>query len=259
MLGYGVWRGAGRAATPDEMDAMRWVFAISLLPGLAAMAALIGKVREIAPRGAPGPSPGATTGQNEGLAGWRALPGRFYAFVAIVTLFALGNSSDLFLLLYGKTRFNLSLASVMGLWVLLHLSKIAFSVPGGALSDRLGRRPIIVLGWAVYALVYLGMSSVAEQWQFWALLLAYGIYYGMTEGTEKALVADFVPSGLRGTAYGVYHGAVGLAALPASLLFGVFWAVIGPRIAFGIGAGLAGLAAVLLIVLLSAARRPAAL
>ena len=130
-----------------------------------------------------------------------------------------------------------------------------FSVPGGALSDRLGRRPVIVAGWVVYAGVYLGMAFVAAQWQFWALLALYGFYYGMTEGAEKALVADFVPSEHRGTAYGVYHGAIGLAALPASVVFGVLWKTVGPPAAFGFGAGLAGLAVILLACLLSSARR----
>jgi len=103
--------------------------------------------------------------------------------------------------------------------------------------------------------VYLGLAFVAADWQFWTLIAAYGFYYGMTEGAEKAVVADFVPSARRGTAYGIYHGAEGLAKLPASLMFGAFWFVIGPKVAFGIGAALAGAAAVLLAVLLSTTRR----
>ena len=131
---------------------------------------------------------------------------------------------------------------------------MGFNIVGGLFSDRFGRRPAIIIGWAVYALVYLGMALVRAEWQFWTLFLAYGLYYGMTEGAEKALVVDFTASEDRGTAFGVYNGAVGFAAFPASLLFGVFWGVIGPQVAFGIGASLAGVAAVLLIILLSAAR-----
>jgi MFS family permease len=108
---------------------------------------------------------------------------------------------------------------------------------------------MILAGWVMYALVYLGLSQAQAEWQFWALFLAYGFYYGMSEGAEKALVADFVPSEYLATAYGIYNGAVGLAALPGSLLFGVFWATIGPSWAFGIGAFLAGLAAILLMAL----------
>jgi len=247
FLGYGLWKGTTEAPTAGEMRAMRWLFAIALIPGLCAMAALIGKVREIAPKAA---------GDNGiHLSAFRRLPRRFYAFVGIVALFALGNSSDLFLIFYGKTRFGLGLLQLIGLWVALHVSKIVFSFPGGILSDRVGRRPVLIAGWVVYALVYLGLAFVAAEWQFWALVAIYGFYHGMTEGVEKAVVADFIPSELRATAYGVYHGAVGLAALPAHLMFGVFWMTIGPKVAFSIGAALAGAAAVLLAILLSATGR----
>ena len=246
-------------ATPRDMTALRWLFAIALIPGLAAMAALLVKVKEVAPPAAP------TTGEKT-FRGWRRLPGRFYAFVGIVTLFALGNSSDLFLLLYARTLYGLGMGALLVLWVALHVSKIVFSFPGGILSDRFGRRPVIVAGWIVYALVYLGMALLpggGSPWLFVGLFVAYGFYYGMTEGAEKALVADFIPSERRGTAFGVYHGAIGLAALPASLLFGVLWVTLnqvspglGPKVAFGVGAALAGLAAVLLTVLLSVRRAP---
>ena len=249
FLGYGLWSSTGSTATPAEMHAMRWLFAIAFIPGIATMVVLVSKVREIVPA--------RKAGAGAAHAAKNHLPRKFHVFVSIVTLFALGNSSDLFIVFYGKTLFGLGLLQVIGLWVALHASKIAFSFPGGILSDKLGRRPIIVTGWIVYALVYLGMALVVQQWLFWALILAYGIYYGMTEGVEKALVCDFVPSEHRGRAYGLYHGAVGIAALPASLLFGVFWAALGPKLAFGIGAGLAGLAAILLIVLLST-EKPAA-
>jgi len=246
FLGYGLWQGTTQQATPAEMHALRWLFALAVVPGVLAMVALVGRAREVAPK--PAEQGAAPAG------GWRSLPGRFYAFVGVVTLFALGNSSDLFIVFYGRAKFGFGLLQIVGVWVALHVSKMLFSVPGGVLSDRLGRRPVIVGGWAVYALVYLGMAFVGEAWQYWALILVYGLYYGMTEGAEKALVADFVPSERRGTAYGVYHGAIGLAAFPASLVFGVFWHVLGPARAFGIGAGLAGLAAVALTALLSSSR-----
>ncbi len=244
FLGYELWRGRPGRATPEEMHALRWLFALAVIPGIAAMVSLVGRVKEIAPKAAA-----------KGAAAPRVkLPGRFYAFVGVVTLFALGNSSDLFLVFYGRTAFGLSLPGLIGLWVVLHISKAAFSIPGGFLSDKFGRRPVIIAGWLVYALVYFGMAFVTEAWQFWALIVVYGSYYGMTEGAEKALVADFVPSEHRGTAYGVYHTAVGLAALPASLVFGVVWKAIGPGPAFSIGAYLAGVAALLLLLLLSAGK-----
>jgi MFS family permease len=249
QLGYALWHSSTDRATPPEMEAMRWLFLIALVPGLLAVGTLVAKVREIAPRWEdPATETFAGTGTHRGL------PHRFSLFVGIVTLFALGNSSDLFLLLYGRTKFHYGLLQLIGLWVALHLSKAVFSVPGGILSDKLGRRPVIVTGWVIYALVYLGMATVSATWVFWCLIAAYGFYYGMTEGAEKALVSDLVPSSARGRAYGLYHGVTGLAALPASLLFGVFWAALGPGVAFGIGAGLAGLAAVLLVILLAASR-----
>jgi MFS family permease len=233
------------------MGALRWLFGIALIPGLAAMVMLVGKVREIAP---PAVTDAKITSKER-----RRLPRPFYVFVGIVVLFALGNSSDLFIVLYGWDRFDLSVMDLIGLWILLHVSKVAFSFPGGMLSDRIGRRPLIVGGWAVYALVYLGFAAVQQTqlWLFWVLIAAYGVYYGLTEGVERALIADFVPAENRGTAYGVYHAAIGFAALPASLIFGILWKFIGPVIAFSIGAGLAGMAAVLLMVFLSASRRPA--
>lgn len=255
MLGRGLWRGIVEKPSPEEMQAMRWLFGIALIPGLLAMLTIFGKVREIAPRPAERPVEGKAAGA------WRRLPRRFYAYVGAVGLFSLGNSSDLFLVLYGMKLFNMGLAGMIGLWVALHVSKIVFSFPGGALSDRFGRRPMIVAGWSMYALVYLGMALVGaygSQWHFWALIAAYGFYYGMSEGVEKAVVADFVPdSAQRGTAFGVYHATEGMAKLPASLMFGLFWLAIGPVIAFGIGAALAGAAVVLVAVLLSATPGPA--
>jgi len=257
FLDYGAW--ADQTANTNEvcaveMNSLRWLFAIALIPGLAAMYTLVFKVREIPPaRGDAEPTNASV---------WKQLPKRFYAFVGIVTLFALGNSSDMFLLLYAWNRFGLTLVHVIFLWIVLHISKVACSVPGGILSDKLGRRPVIVAGWVVYALVYLGMATFGGRnlgW-FWVLFIIYGIYHGLTEGVEKALVADFIPSRYRGTAFGIYHGAIGITALPASSLFGVVWYALnqvrpelGPRVAFGVGALLAALAALLLMVLLSSA------
>ena len=255
LLGSDLWQGQAvaiakreivvqkEAVGPGEMRALRWLFGLALIPGLAAMASLIFKVREtgVGKSGAPGSKAGA----------WGLLPRKFYLFVGIVTLFALGNSSDLFIVLLAATMFKMSLLDLLILWIVFHVSKIVFSIPGGVISDKFGRRPVIVAGWLVYALVYLGFAQASQTWQFWALFVIYGFYYGMAEGAEKALVTDFVASEHRGTAFGIYHGAIGIAALPASLLFGLFWAEIGPTVAFSIGAALAGAAAVLLMLLLA--------
>jgi MFS family permease len=250
FLGYGLWRSSTAKPTLEEMTALRWVFALALIPGLLAMITLTWKVREIAPKHVARASRPRKTDHGQDAHATK-LPTRFYAFIGIVVLFTLGNSSDMFLLLYAWEKFHLGLLAVIGLWIALHISKIVFSFPGGFLADRIGRRPMILAGWTMYALVYVGFSQAHLQWQFWALFLAYGFYYGMSEGAERALVADFVPAASRGTGYGIYNGAIGVAALPGSLLFGVFWATIGPGWAFGIGAALASLAAILLTALLA--------
>jgi len=231
-----------QAVGSEQMNSLRWLFAVALIPGLAAMVSLIFKVREIPPQRKSG-----SAGQSAG----DGLPKKFYIFVGMVTLFALGNSSDMFIVLLAATQFEMPLIQLLMLWILFHVSKIIFSIPGGILSDKLGRRPVIIVGWAIYALVYLGLAFAHEAWHFWSLVLIYGFYFGMTEGAEKALVADFVPNERRGTAFGIYHGAIGLAALPASLIFGVFWSIIGPQVAFSIGAALAGIASIGLMILLS--------
>ena len=167
LLGYGLWHGEGQTAGAEEMVALRRLFVLALVPGVVSLALLVAKVREVAPT-CP------VDGNDSAAATATPLPRRFYLFVAIVTLFALGNSSDLFIVLYGKTKFGLGLAQVIGLWVLLHVSKIVFSFPGGILSDRLGRRPVIVAGWLVYAAVYLGivLLLIGVLWHLWRPVLA---------------------------------------------------------------------------------------
>jgi len=238
QLGYGFWRTGSGVPTVDEMAALRVVFALALLPGLAAVAVIVLGLRESAPvvRAPSVPAAAETTAVPP-------LPTRFYGFVAVATLFALGNSSDLFLLLYAYEKFALGMPQIIGLWVALHVAKVVGSVPGGLLADRVGRRPAILAGWTLYALCYLGFGTVAAPWQLVGLLVIYGIYYGLTEGALKAMVADYTVPAQRATAFGVFHGAIGLAALPASLVFGLFWASLGPQAAFSIGAGLAALAA----------------
>jgi MFS family permease len=156
-----------------------------------------------------------------------------------VALFTLGNSSDLFLIFYAQDRFSLGLGWVISLWVGLHGSKIFFSLPGGWLADRWGRRVAILAGWSVYAAVYAAMPFTSDFRAVMTLLLLYGAYYGLTEGAERALVADFAAVEDRGSAYGWYHATIGWATVPASLVFGVFWTRLGPKAAFLMGALLA--------------------
>lgn len=247
LLGTAFIEKGSEAATSDEMGALRWLFGLALIPGIAAMVALTGKVQEISGQAEPAEKKRAANAGEDS----DSLPRQFYWYLGAVTLFTLGNSSDLFLVFYAKTKLQMDLLQVIGLWIALHLAKIFFSLPGGHLSDRYGRQVAIVSGWAIYVLVYFGMAFISEAWMLWVLILFYGAYYGLTEGAERALVADFVPSERRGRAFGLFHGAVGFAALPASLLFGVFWARLGPEAAFTIGASLATAAMLLLLVVLS--------
>lgn len=159
----------------------------------------------------------------------------FKSYLGAVALFTLGNSSDAFLLLRAQSV-GIPVSSLPLLWMALNLVKSASSYPAGILSDRIGRRGLILGGWCVYALVYAGFGFATEAWHIWTLFLAYGIFYGMTESSERALVADFYPDAQRGRAYGTFHFVTGIAALPSSLLMGWLWSVFGPAVAFSTGA-----------------------
>jgi MFS family permease len=163
--------------------------------------------------------------------------------LAAIFVFTLGNSTDAFLLLRAN-QLGVPVALAPILWAALHLVKSASNVPGGALSDRIGRRPTLIAGWMLYAAVYLAFGLAHTAWQAWALFCVYGLYFGLTEGAERALVADLVPPERRGTAFGWYNLAVGIGALPASLMFGFVWDHYGPATAFLMGATLALIAAV---------------
>ncbi len=157
--------------------------------------------------------------------------GNFKRFLLVIALFTLSNSTDAFLLLRAAES-GISPVVLPLLWMTLHFSKVVFSLIGGDLSDRFGRRAIIMSGWAVYALVYVGFAFVSSAWQCWLLFIVYGAYFGLTEGVEKAFVADMVPEKKRGTAYGLFNLAFGITVFPASLLFGLVWNQFGASTAF---------------------------
>ena len=224
-----------------EQLELRTVFLLAAIPGVLSVLVLILGVRETA-RAVPSvPQPASVARPRAGVPLGRA----FWTFLASVFLFTLGNSTDAFLILRAN-QLGVSVALVPVLWAALHVVKSAASIPGGALSDRLGRKPLILVGWATYAAVYFGFGRATESWQAWALFLAYGLFFGLTEGTERAMVADLVGRDRRGTAFGWYNLAIGIGALPASLLFGVVWDRLGPTAAFDVGAALAVAAAVVL-------------
>ncbi len=182
---------------------------------------------------------------------FRSLGRRFCIFMLIVGLFDLGNSSDAFLVLRAQER-GLSVIGVLGMLVTFNLVYTLVSTPAGSLSDRLGRRRLIVGGWLVYAVIYLGFALAGKGWHVWVLYAIYGIYYGLAYGTTKAMVADIVPEALRGTAYGTYNAVLGILDFPASLVAGFLWQGVGtwkgfgPSAPFYFGGALALAAAVLM-------------
>lgn len=182
---------------------------------------------------------------------FRGLGRPFLIFLLIVGLFDLGNSSDAFLVLRAQER-GLSVIGILGMLVTFNLIYALVSTPAGSLSDRIGRRKVIIGGWLAYAVIYLGFALAAAGWHVWLLYALYGVYYGLAYGTTKAMVADLVPAELRGTAYGTYNATLGLLDFPASLIAGLLWQGIGPWRGFGapapflFGAALALAAAVLM-------------
>jgi MFS family permease len=226
---------------------LRTVFLLAAIPGVLSVIVLVLGVRET-PRATSVATPPATPSVPSSATSVRAADlGRpFWTFFASVLLFTLGNSTDAFLILRAN-QLGVSVALVPILWAALHVVKSMASVPGGALSDRLGRKPLILAGWGVYAAVYFAFGRATESWHAWALFLAYGVFFGLTEGSERAMVADLVGQRRRGTAFGWYNLAIGIGALPASLLFGFVWDRFGVAVAFDFGAALAVAAAVVLL------------
>jgi len=153
---------------------------------------------------------------------FRSLGQPFMIFMLIVGLFDLGNSSDAFLVLRAQER-GLNVLGVLGMLAMFNLVYTLVSAPAGSLSDRIGRRRLVISGWFVYALIYFGFAIAGRGWQVWALYALYGVYYGLSYGTAKAMIADIVPEALRGTAYGTYNATLGLLDFPASLIAGLLW------------------------------------
>ncbi|MDE3052349.1 MAG: MFS transporter [Gemmatimonadota bacterium] len=245
------WDNAGAVAGPLiafvllqwEGLTLRHVFWLALVPGAFAVATLLWGVREVPKRVARSGAPLDLS---------QPMGGRFWAFMAVIFVFTLGNSTDAFLLLRAR-QLGVPLALTPIIWALLNAVKSVTNTPGGALSDRIGRRPALMIGWTFYAAVYLAFAHASAQWQAWALFAVYGLYFGFAEGAERALVSDVVPPERRGTAFGWFNLAVGLGALPASLIFGLIWDRVGPDAAFTLGAALA-LAAAAGIALVGTAR-----
>jgi MFS family permease len=222
----------------------RTVFWLAFIPGVFALLILI---RGVSEKKSKPPTPAAPRIQFS----LRPFDRRFKFFLLVIILFSLGNSSDAFLLLKARDA-GIPVALLPILWMVLHLSKSLSATPGGILSDRLGRKGVIISGWFLYSGVYLAFARANTPETIWVLFAVYGLFYGLTEGGERALVANLVPAHLRGMAYGLYNFAIGISSLPASVLMGLLWEKFSPQAAFSFGATLALLSALLLWVGLTA-------
>ena len=222
------------------------IFLIAAIPAFVAVLVAIFVMRE---------SPVHTDKTNPVKLSLRGFDRNFKRFLLILALFTLSNSSDAFLILRANQS-GVALGIIPLLWAAHHASKVLSSLYGGDLSDRLGRKRLIVSGWVLYAAVYAGFAFVTNAFSVWALFLIYGIYFGLVEGAEKALVADLVRPEQRGTAYGLYNLAFGITVFPASLLMGMIWDWKGPATAFLVSAVMGASAAVLLLIFVRVIRVP---
>jgi MFS family permease len=245
----------------------RLLFALTIVPGALAVA-MLALVPDVRPGGPSGPGrpgrAGATSASgapetrgmgaevesiaaqsDQAYPAYQAYPAQLKRFLFILALFTLGNSTDAFLLLRLSDA-GLATVYLPIVWAGLHVVKSGLSTAGGALSDRFGRKHLIIAGWVLYAIVYLGFAMNEALLPLLGWFFVYGVHFALVEGSEKALVADLTPQHLHGTAFGWYNAVLGFGALGASLFFGALWETFGPRVAFLSGAGLALTAAVLL-------------
>ncbi|HSJ58946.1 MAG TPA: MFS transporter, partial [Anaerolineae bacterium] len=195
-----------------DLGTFRTVVLVSLVPALLGVLVLAFGARDVPVAGV----------RQRPVISFRGLGRPFLIFVLISGLFDLGNSSDAFLVLRAQER-GLSVAGVLGVLITFNLVYTLVSTPGGALSDRVGRRRVIIGGWLTYAAIYAGFALAGSGWHIWVLYALYGVYYGLAYGTARAMVADLVPAELRGTAYGTYNAVLALLDLPASILAGILW------------------------------------
>jgi len=220
---------------------IRWIFLLSFIPALAAVLIVFVFVHERDRNRAKAPSKAGGMVREMG-----ALGSEYRYFVMILCVFTLGNSSDAFLVLRAKDL-GLSTVSIPLLWLFFNAVNTVCAVPGGMASDRVGRRGVIFSSFLLYGIVYLGFALALRPVHVWFLFALYGVYCGFSEGVLRAYVADLVPPHLRGTAYGIFHMAWGIMALPASLTMGILWQSLGASWAFFFGAFTAFLSAVLLL------------
>lgn len=232
-----VWR-------PGEL---RWLFGLAVVPGVLAYLVLAIGLSD---------QPARATAKERLTLSLQPFARDFRVLLIAIVVFALGNASDAFLLLRAG-ELGVSTPMLPILWLAFHVVKSGGNLVAGQVVDRCGPRFLLPIGWLLYAVVYLAFGWASTAWQAWALFLTYGLFYALTEPAEKTLVASMSPTGARGLAFGWFHFATGVAALPASVLFGWWYERVGPRAAFVWGASLAALAAVILLVSISQPRTKA--
>ena len=182
---------------------------------------------------------------------FRSLGRPFMIFMIIVSIFDLGNSSDAFLTLRAQER-GMSVTGILLMLAAFNLVHVVLSTPAGSFSDKVGRRRMIIGGWLVYSVIYLGFALAQSAVHIAVLYILYGVYYGLAYSTAKAMVVDLVPETLRGTAFGTYNAVLGILDFPASLIAGILWQGIGawpgfgPAAPFFFGSAMALIAAVMM-------------
>lgn len=235
---------------------LKTIFLLSVIPGIIAVLLMIFGVRNIqkrdkieVPRKYVIPNK-TTIGKKEILkfSDFKKLGKQFSLYLVVLIIFTLGNSTDAFLLLRAS-EVGFQITVIPLLWAILHISKALFCILGGYISDKIGRKVMILSGWFVYFLTYLGFAYFNEYYLIYLLFIIYGLYFGLTEGVEKALVADIVPKENIGTAFGFYNLSLGIATLPASVIFGLIWKTYSFRAAFLTGAIISIAASIMLLFL----------
>lgn len=209
------------------------IFLLSMIPGALGVLLLF-LVRDTEPRKA-----GTKVSP---LAGWKGLNPRLKAFFLVAFLFALGNSSNQFLLLRAKDL-GFQAAEVILAYLLFNVVYALTAYPAGRLSDHIGRKTLLVSGYLSYGVVYLGFSFASTSAHVWTLFGVYGLYTGLTEGVEKALVAELCPGESRATMLGIHATLLGIGLFPASVIGGFLWNMAGSEATFYFGGAMGLLAA----------------
>jgi len=226
-------------------DGFSHVFLLSLIPAFLGVSVLFLVREKIAPRKENAVK--EAWWRNLGTR-WRALDRRLKFFLVIIFIFALGNSSNQFLLLRAKSLGSDDATAIL-LYLVFNLVYTIVSWPAGRLSDKIGRKTLLVLGYFTYGIVYVGFA-LTTQTSLWLLFAVYGIYIAFTEGVEKAFVSEIAPQDLRATLIGLHATFTGIGLLPASIFAGFLWDVFGAQAPFFFGGGMGALAAVALLFLI---------